>query len=67
MTEIKKTITSIFKNKIPKTATHFFHEGGYISFLNKTTRFKKKIISQREYEDLMKTNIAPFQLHSLID
>lgn len=65
MNEVKKIIDRIFKSKAPKTATHFFNEGGYIYFLKGKTMFKPKKMTKKEYLDLQNSQLKPFQNWSL--
>ena len=65
MNQVKMIVDQIFKNKVPKTATHFFHEGGYITFMKNKTMFKPKKLTKKEYEDFQHSQLKPFQNWSL--
>jgi hypothetical protein len=61
----RKIITEILKNKMPRTATHFFHEGGYITFLKNKTMLKPKKLTKKEYSEIMNSQLQPFKNWSL--
>jgi hypothetical protein len=65
MTLTKKIITRILKNKTPRTATHFFIEGGYITFLKNKTMFKPKKLTKKEYLEFINSPLQPFKNWSL--
>ena len=65
MNQVKLIVDRILKNKVPKTATHFFNEGGYIYFLKGKTMFKPKKLTKKEYEELQHSQLKPFQNWSL--
>jgi hypothetical protein len=65
MSLTKKIIDRILKSKVPKTATHFFHEGGYITFMKNKTMFKPKKLTKKEYQDFTNSQLKPFQNWSL--
>ena len=65
MNQIKLIVDRIFKSKVPKTATHFFHEGGYITFKKNKTIFKPKKMTKKEYLELQNSHLKPFSNWSL--
>jgi len=65
MNQIKLIVDRIFKSKAPKTATHFFIEGGYITFLKNKTMFKPKKLTKKEYVELQNSFLKPFKNWSL--
>lgn len=65
MNQVKLMVDQIFKSKVPKTATHFFHEGGYITFMKDWQRFKIRKMTAAEYEALKQTPLKPFNHWSL--
>lgn len=54
-------IHRIFKNKVPITATHFFHEGGYIIFLKNKKMFKPLKMTKKEYLELQNSSLKQFK------
>jgi len=67
MLQIKTIITKTFNSKVPKTATHFFHEGGYITFKKDKTMFKPRKMTKKEYLSLQENQLSPFINWSLIN
>ena len=65
MNQTKLIVDRIFKSKVPKTATHFFQEGGYIIFLKNKTMFKPKKMTKKEYLALQNSQLKPFKNWSL--
>ena len=65
MNQIRLIVDRILKNKAPKTATHFFNDGGYIYFLKGKTMFKPKKLTKKEYKELQHSQLKPFQNWSL--
>ncbi len=61
----KKIIVGILKNKVPSTATHFFIEGGYITFLKNKIMFKPKKLTKKEYLKFSSSQLSPFKNWSL--
>ena len=67
MNQIKTIISTIFHSKAPKSATHFFHEGGYITFMKDKRMFKPRKMTAKEYLDLQNSQLSAFINWSLIN
>lgn len=62
---MKKILKRILKNKVPKTATHFFIEGGYITFMKNRKMFTPKKLTKKEYLEFKNSQLTPFKNWSL--
>jgi len=60
MNQIRLIVDRIFKSKVPKTATHFFHERGYVIFMKNKTMFKPRKLTKKEYQELTDSHLSFF-------
>jgi len=68
MNMTRQIVERIFKSKVPKTATHFFHEGGMITFICKKKNkvvFKPRKMTKVEYKSFSESTLKPFKEWSL--